>query len=81
LTNLLARGGAHHVELVIEPEGGGYLLTIGDDSAAMDKEQQNALASMRHRMLGVGGRLEVEAAPGQGNRIRAYVPRSPAVSG
>ncbi|MEO8062052.1 MAG: histidine kinase [Pseudomonadota bacterium] len=78
LANLLKRGGAKHVELVIEPEVDGYLLTIGDDSAAMDASQQRALTSMRHRMLGAGGKLEVTASPGQGNRITAYVPRSPA---
>jgi signal transduction histidine kinase len=79
LTNLFARGGAKHVELVIEPDGEGYLMTIGDDSAAMDAAQLRALTGMRLRMLGVGGKLEVEASPGQGNRIRAFVPRSPAV--
>ena len=31
LANLLARGQAKHVELVIEPEGEGYLMTVGDD--------------------------------------------------
>jgi signal transduction histidine kinase len=80
LTNLLARGGARHVELVIEPEGEGYLLTIGDDSAAMEERQLRALTSMRHRMLGVKGTLNAEASPGQGNRITAFVPRSPAKS-
>jgi signal transduction histidine kinase len=80
LTNLLARGGARHVELVIEAESDGYLMTIGDDSSAMSAEQLRALNSMRHRMLGAGGKLSVDAVPGQGNRITAYVPRSPAVS-
>lgn len=81
LVNLLQRGGARHVELVLEAEGEGYVLTVGDDSAAMTAEQTRALAGMRHRILGAGGKLEVEASPGQGNRITAYVPRSPAVSG
>jgi signal transduction histidine kinase len=80
LSNLMARGDARHVELVIEGEEGGYQMTIGDDSTAMSAEQLRALTSMRHRMLGAGGRLSVEAVPGQGNRITAYVPRSPAVS-
>jgi len=75
LANLLARGNARHVELVIEPEGEGYLLTVGDDGAAMDEAQQRALASMRHRVLGAGGKLEVQAAPGLGNRITVFVPR------
>jgi len=84
LVNLLARGQARHVELVIEPrdEGGseGYLMTVGDDARAMDPAQQRALAGMRHRLMGAGGTLEIEVAPGQGNRIRAFVPRSRAVS-
>jgi signal transduction histidine kinase len=76
LANLLARGGAKHVELVIETDGEGYQMTVGDDGAAMNTAQLRALAGMRHRMMGAGGRLDVEAVAGQGNRITAFVPRS-----
>ena len=78
LANLLARGVAKNVELVLESEGEGYLMTVGDDGTAMDEAQQRALVGMRHRLLGAGGRLEVETVPGMGNRIRAYVPRAAA---
>jgi signal transduction histidine kinase len=81
LANLLARGVAKHVELLIEAEGEGYVMMIGDDGTAMDETQQRALVGMRHRLLGAGGWLEVDAVPGQGNRIRAYVPRFLAGSG
>jgi protein-histidine pros-kinase len=85
LGNLLARGVAKHVELVIEAHaedgGDGYLMTVGDDGAAMDEGQLRALVGMRHRLLGAGGWLEVEAVPGMGNRIRAFVPRSRGGSG
>jgi signal transduction histidine kinase len=80
LANLLARGGAKHVELVIEPSEQGYVLTVGDDGTAMDTAQARALVGMRHRLMGAGGRLEVEAVPEQGNRITAFVPRSRAKS-
>ena len=80
LANLLARGTAKHVELVIEPEGDCYQMTVGDDGQAMDAAQLRALAGMRHRVMGAGGRLDVEAVANQGNRITAYVPRSPAGS-
>src|SRR6185503_8892561 len=80
LANLLARGQAKHVELVVESEGEGYSLTVGDDGAAVDGAAQRALVGMRHRLMGAGGRLDVDAAPGRGNRIRAYVPRSLAKS-
>jgi signal transduction histidine kinase len=76
LTQLLARGGARHVELVIEPEGGGYLMTLGDDAPAADVAQARELAGMRHRVLGAGGRLETQSVPGQGNRITVFVPRA-----
>jgi signal transduction histidine kinase len=75
LVNLVARGSAKHVELVLEAEGDGYTMTVGDDGAAMDAAQVRALAGMRHRVQGTGGRLEVEAAQGQGNRITVHVPR------
>jgi signal transduction histidine kinase len=75
LTNLLARGSAKHVELVIEPEDDRYVMTVGDDGAAMDAGQLRMLSGMRHRVLGAGGRFEVEAAAGQGNRITVTVPR------
>jgi signal transduction histidine kinase len=81
LANLLARGSAKHVELVIEPEGDCYQMTVGDDGQAMDAAQQRSLAGMRHRILGAAGRLHIEAVAGQGNRITAYVPRSRAKSG
>jgi len=81
LANLLARGEAKHVELVIEPEADGYVMTVGDDGRVMDDKQMRELAGMRHRLMGAGGRLQVDRATGQGNRITACVPRSPAVSG
>jgi signal transduction histidine kinase len=81
LANLVTRGVARHLELVIETEGDGYLMTIGDDGEALDAEQLRSLVGMRHRLMGAGGRLETDVVPGQGNRIRAYVPRSRAESG
>jgi protein-histidine pros-kinase len=80
LANSLARGSARHVELVVEVNGDNYQMTVGDDGQAMDAAQQRALAGMRHRVMGAGGRLEIEAVAGQGNRITACVPRSPAGS-
>jgi len=80
LSNLLARGQAKHVELVLEPEADGYVLEVADDGVAMDAAQLRALVGMRHRLMGAGGRMEAEAVAGRGNRIRAYVPRSRAGS-
>jgi signal transduction histidine kinase len=40
---------------------------------------QRTLVGMRHRIQSAGGTLDADSLPdGQGNRIRVYVPRSPA---
>ena len=79
LAGLLKRGTAKHVELVIEAEGDGYSMIVGDDGCGFDAAMERAWIGMRHRIQSAGGTLEVETLPGgQGNRIRAYVPRSPA---
>jgi signal transduction histidine kinase len=81
LSSLLARGRARHVELVVESDGDGYTMEVADDGVAMDAAQLRALVSMRHRVQSAGGSLVAEAIEGRGNRIRAFVPRSRAVSG
>jgi signal transduction histidine kinase len=80
LAGIIARGGAKHVELVIEPRGDGYVLQVGDDGAPMDTDLTRSMPSVRHRMFAVGGTVLAEARDGQGNQIRAYVPKSAAVS-
>jgi signal transduction histidine kinase len=79
LSGVLARGTAKHIELVIEPEGDGYSMLVGDDGAPFDEPMQRTLVGMRHRIQSAGGTLAADSLPGgQGNRIRVYVPRSPA---
>ena len=80
LSNIIARGGAKHVEVVIEPEDDGYVMLVGDDGARMDTDLARSMPSVRHRMSAAGGSVEAEARAGQGNRIRVFVPRSAAVS-
>jgi signal transduction histidine kinase len=80
LNNVFARGGARHVELVLEADGeAGYLMEIGDDGDTLANTARTTLG-MRQRLQGIGGSLEVEVAPGQGTRVKAFVPRSPAGS-
>lgn len=77
LTGILSRGTAKHFELVIEAEGEGYSMVIGDDGADIDAAMQRSLVGMRHRIQSAGGTLDYESRAGQGNQIRVYVPRSP----
>ena len=76
LVGIIARGNSRHVELVIESQGDGYAMTIGDDGAAMETDLVKVMPASRHRVLLVGGRIEAEARPGNGNQVRVYVPRS-----
>jgi len=80
LASALSRGSAKFIELVIEEaDGGGYTMLLGDDGAPFDKAMERTLVGMRHRIQSAGGTLEADSLPdGQGNRIRVYVPRSPA---
>ncbi|HEU4779944.1 MAG TPA: histidine kinase [Steroidobacteraceae bacterium] len=77
LTNIIARGGAKHVEVVIEPEGEGYVMVIGDDGSPMDTMLARSMPSARHRMQAAGGSVSAEARA-QGNQLRVFVPRSAA---
>ncbi len=81
LGNIVARGGVQHVEVVIEPEEGGYSMVIGDDGSPMDTDLARVMPSVRHRVALSGGRIMAEAresSGGQasGNRVTVYVPRS-----
>jgi signal transduction histidine kinase len=79
LTFVIAHGKAKSIELVIEAdEAGGYSMVVGDDGIDGCGEIEHVLLAMRHRIQGVGGTLEARHLPGVGNRIRVYVPRSPA---
>jgi signal transduction histidine kinase len=79
LTNIIARGGAKNVEVVIEGEADGYVMIIGDDGAPADTNLARSMPSARHRMQWAGGSVAAEARE-QGNQIRVFVPRSAAGS-
>ena len=61
LSNIIARGGAKHVEVVIEAEGEGYVMPVGDDGAPADTNLARSMPSARHRMQWAGGSVAVEA--------------------
>lgn len=81
LTNIVkhARAGRIEVALAFEP-GGEVGLLVTDDGAGFDVEAVQmdprrglGLRSMRERLDGVGGTLEIESRPGHGTQIRASV--------
>ncbi|MCX5383255.1 GAF domain-containing sensor histidine kinase [Streptomyces sp. NBC_00083] len=80
LHNALRHSGAARVDVVLEREGQGAALRVTDDGRGFDPGlvrragRHLGLVSMRHRASGVGGRLTVHSAPGEGATIRMEVP-------
>lgn len=78
LTNVHKYAGARTVRLSLRRLRGSVVLGIEDDGCGFDPASVGAgrhgLAGMRQRMVAVGGRLDVSAAPGAGTAIRASVP-------
>ncbi|MFI1360087.1 GAF domain-containing sensor histidine kinase [Streptomyces sp. NPDC020898] len=80
LHNALRHSGAARVEVTLAKRGQGAALRITDDGTGFDPTavrtagRHLGLVSMRDRAGGVGGRLDVESAPGKGTTIEMEVP-------
>jgi signal transduction histidine kinase len=80
LHNALRHSGAGRVDVVLERRGQGAVLRITDNGRGFDPSRVRragrhlGLVSMRHRASGVGGRLTVQSAPGEGATIEMEVP-------
>jgi signal transduction histidine kinase len=78
LTNLHKYAGATLVRVALRRVRGRIELSVEDDGRGFDAgavgSGRHGLAGMRHRMLAVGGTLELRSTPGAGTTIRASVP-------
>ena len=83
LTNVARHAGATRVDLTLSYLDDLVLLDIADDGAGFTTDGMArgsveaggyGLLAMRERMLGVGGELVVESAPGDGTTVAARVP-------
>ena len=73
LANIIARGGAKNVEVVIEPEGDGYVMLIGDDGPAGHRSR--AFHAERASPHAVGRRQRGRrSARRQGNQHQGFRP-------
>lgn len=82
LSNVVRHAKAKTVSLSLERTPEGLVLQVKDDGVGMaDVEAARrlsyGLSGMHQRVRAVGGTFEVESAPGQGTRVRAFVPRAP----
>jgi signal transduction histidine kinase len=76
LANVAKHAGATRAGLTLSYAGNVVLLDIRDDGAGIQNPsgQGFGLNSMRQRLRGVGGSLEIESAPGEGTAVSATVP-------
>ena len=78
--NALRHARAQRIVLTLAPLGRrGAVLTVADDGIGFDPRDDTALRglglqSMRQRADSVGGRVQVESAPGKGTTVRLEVP-------
>jgi signal transduction histidine kinase len=78
LTNAGKHGRATKITVYVEPEDGDIFCSVKDDGAGFDvdrtPERVGLTRSIRGRMDDVGGRVEVQSAPGRGTEVRLWLP-------
>lgn len=76
LTNVAKHAGASRVGVTLSYSGTEVLLDVRDDGRGFANEVGVGfgLTSMRQRIRGVGGHVEVQSAPGEGTSVSARVP-------
>ena len=78
LRNVKRHARARAVDLACAADGRGTKMILRDDGAGFDPAQTRrpslGLAGMRERAALVGGRIEIQSAPGRGTTIVAWVP-------
>jgi signal transduction histidine kinase len=79
LNNALKHGKPGRIAVRLRRLEGGVSLEMADDGAGFDVAARAdgglGLRGMRERVARLGGRLDVESAPGRGTRVRVEVPR------
>ena len=87
LVNVTKHAGVTRADLEVEEEGGRLVIHVIDEGCGFDVPEVLAgedatsgfgLFSVQERLGLVGGRLEIDSAPGEGTHVRVY---SPVVSG
>ncbi len=79
LRNVARHARARSVEVRLEPLDGGVQLSVQDDGVGFDAQAPPARhslgqASMRERVLLVGGEIDIESERGGGTTVLAFVP-------
>jgi signal transduction histidine kinase len=79
LANVRKHARADHARVRLQRDGAWLRVTVEDSGVGWDRrDEQNGLhfglQTMRERAEGLGGRLEIDTAPGRGTRVVAILP-------
>ena len=78
LHNIVKHANATSVELEVFEDAGEVVLVVADNGKGFEVKDDYpghlGLRSMRERTVHIGGRVDIESAPGAGTRIRASLP-------
>ncbi|MFC7640494.1 sensor histidine kinase [Streptosporangium lutulentum] len=76
LANVAKHAGATRASLTLSYTDAVVLLDVRDDGTGIHNPNGKGfgLSSMRQRLRGVGGSLEIESTPGEGTAVSATVP-------
>lgn len=79
LTNAARHSGASRIDIALMQDGGGLRLELRDNGCGLvpgaeAKAETHGLLGMRERALFLGGRLDIETAPGRGTAVILTVP-------
>lgn len=83
LVNVVKHSGVSECEMRVQREGNWIRVTVSDDGAGFNPSEIGpvrrmeggfGLFNIKERMSGIGGRLEIESAPGEGSRLSLWAP-------
>ena len=78
IDNARRHAGAGQISIAVAAAGGEMIIRVEDDGVGFDPTQVrtrgHGLAGLALRVRMVGGRLEIDSAPGRGSRVEARVP-------
>ncbi|GGS78815.1 hypothetical protein GCM10010156_41930 [Planobispora rosea] len=76
LTNALKHASASRIEVRLTHAGGRLQVMVSDDGKGFDLATtgRRGLGPLADRLSALGGALELSSAPGEGTRVRAWIP-------
>ena len=85
LSNAARHARAQQISLELRPSLDGAVLEVADDGVGFDRDRSldathHGLANMQARAEAIGGRLEIQSAPGSGTRVTLTLPPSTGAS-